>query len=31
MLEEGEGIAIRIIIGMGIDIEEMYDDFFLLV
>lgn len=27
MLEEGEGIAIRIIIGMGIDIEEMYDDF----
>lgn len=27
MLEEGEGIAIRIIIGMGIDIEEIYDDF----
>jgi len=27
MLEEGEGIAIRIIIGMGIDIESMYDDF----
>ncbi len=27
MLEEGEGIAIRILIGMGIDIEGMYDDF----
>ncbi len=27
MLEEGEGIAIRIIIGMGIDIEAIYDDF----
>ena len=27
MLEEGEGIAIRIIIGMGIEIEDMYDDF----
>ena len=27
MLEEGEGIAIRIIIGMGIDIEKLYDDF----
>ena len=27
MLEEGEGIAIRILIGMGIDIETMYDDF----
>ena len=27
MLEEGEGIAIRILIGMGIDIESMYDDF----
>ena len=27
MLEEGEGIAIRIIIGMGIDIEDMYDEF----
>ncbi len=27
MLEEGEGIAIRIFIGMGIDIESMYDDF----
>jgi len=27
MLEEGEGIAIRIIIGMGIDIESLYDDF----
>lgn len=27
MLEEGEGIAIRIIIGMDIDIEAMYDDF----
>lgn len=27
MLEEGEGIAIRILIGMDIDIESMYDDF----
>ena len=27
MLEEGEGIAIRILIGMGIDVENMYDDF----
>lgn len=27
LLEEGEGIAVRIIIGMGIDIESMYDDF----
>ena len=27
MLEEGEGIAIRILIGMNIDIEFMYDDF----
>lgn len=27
MLEEGEGIAIRILIGMGIDVEGMYDDF----
>ncbi len=27
MLEEGEGIAVRVIIGMGIDVESMYDDF----
>lgn len=27
MLEEGEGIAIRVLIGMGIDVESMYDDF----
>ena len=27
MLEEGEGIAIRILIGMGIDVEGLYDDF----
>ena len=27
MIEEGEGIAIRILIGMNIDIESMYDDF----
>ena len=27
MLEEGEGIAIRLLIGMKIDIETMYDDF----
>ena len=27
MLEEGEGIAIRILIGMGIDLEALYDEF----
>ena len=27
MLEEGEGIAIRLLIGMKIDIETMYEDF----
>lgn len=27
MLEEGEGIAIRVLIGMGVDVESMYDDF----
>ena len=27
MLDEGEGIAIRLLIGMNIDIESMYDDF----
>lgn len=27
MLEEGEGIAIRVLIGMGIDVEGLYDDF----
>lgn len=27
MIEEGEGIAIRTIIGLGIDIEAIYDDF----
>lgn len=27
MLEEGEGIAIRVLIGMGIDIEGLYDEF----
>jgi len=27
MLEEGEGIAIRILIGMGIDVEGLYDEF----
>lgn len=27
LLEEGEGIAIRIFIGMGLDVEEMYDEF----
>lgn len=26
MLDEGEGIAIRIMIGMGINIDELYDD-----
>ena len=27
LLEEGEGIAIRILIGMDIDIDELYDEF----
>lgn len=27
LLEEGEGIAIRIFIGMNIDIDELYDEF----
>ena len=27
LLEEGEGIAIRIFVGMGIDLEELYSDF----
>lgn len=27
MLEEGEGIAIRILIGMDVDMESLYDDF----
>lgn len=27
MLEEGEGIAIRVLIGMGIDVEGLYDEF----
>ncbi len=27
MLEEGEGVAIRIMIGMGIDLEKLYQDF----
>lgn len=27
LLDEGEGIAIRLLIGMNIDIESMYDDF----
>lgn len=27
LLEEGEGIAIRIFLGMGVDLEKMYDDF----
>ena len=27
LLEEGEGIAIRIMLGMGIDLDSMYDDF----
>ncbi len=27
LLEEGEGIAIRIFIGMGLDVEDMYDEF----
>ncbi len=26
ILEEGEGIAIRLLLGMGIDIDEVYDD-----
>ena len=27
LLEEGEGIAIRILLGMGIDIDTLYDEF----
>lgn len=27
LLEEGEGIAIRILLGMGIDLDEVYKDF----
>ena len=27
LLEEGEGIAIRILIGMGISLEDLYDEF----
>lgn len=27
MLEEGEGVAIRIMLGMNIDLEELYNDF----
>ena len=27
LLEEGEGIAIRIMLGMGLDLDEMYRDF----
>lgn len=27
LLEEGEGVAIRILIGMNIDIDELYNDF----
>ena len=27
LLEEGEGVAIRILLGMGIDLDELYSDF----
>lgn len=27
LLEEGEGIAIRVFLGLGLDLEQMYDDF----
>lgn len=27
LLEEGEGVAIRILLGMGIDLDVLYDDF----
>lgn len=27
ILEEGEGVAIRILLGMGIDLDELYQDF----
>ena len=27
LLEEGEGVAIRLLIGMNIDIDELYDEF----
>jgi len=31
IFEEGEGVAIRILIGMNIDIDELYDDFTLFL
>lgn len=27
LLEEGEGVAIRILLGMGVDLDELYSDF----
>lgn len=27
LFEEGEGVAIRILIGMGVDVDELYDNF----
>lgn len=27
LLEEGEGVAIRVLLGMDVDIDELYDDF----
>lgn len=27
LLEEGEGVAIRVLLGMNIDLDELYDDF----
>ena len=29
LFEEGEGVAIRILLGMGIDIDSLYDDFYV--
>ena len=30
ILQEGEGVAIRILIGMGINIDDLYDEFYTL-
>lgn len=30
MLDEGEGIAIRILLGMGVDLEKLYDEFYIV-
>ena len=29
LLEEGEGVAIRLLVGMGVDVDSLYDDFYV--